>query len=123
MRATGLRLALLLVSAAAGVVVYLVVDSPWVAWAVALFVLMNVWALYLFVRYRNAPLSSATSAGSNSTEATVADTQTARRAAYRKVVHDLFPLASRPQLFSRPFNGAEDAWRRSGEKHPDDEND
>ena len=123
LRATGLRLALLLVSAAAGVVVYLVVDSAWVAWAVALFVLMNLWALYLFVRYRDTALSSATSAGSNSTTAIVTDEQTARRAAYQKVVHDLFPLASRPQLFSRPFKGPEDAGRRGGTKHPDHEDD
>ena len=123
LRATGIRLALLLASAAAGLVVYLVVDSAWLAWAVALFVLMNAWALYLFVRYRNAPRPAAPSAASNSTDAAVADEQAARRAAYQQVVHDLFPLASRPQLFSRPFKGADDAWRRSGKKPPDDEND
>ena len=122
LRATGIRLALLLASAAAGLVVYLVVDSAWLAWAVALFVLMNAWALYLFVRYRR-PRPAALSADSNSTDAAFADEQAARRAAYQQVVHDLFPLASRPQLFSRPFKGADNAWRRSGKKPPDDEND
>lgn len=122
-RATGIRLALLLTSAAAGLVVYVIVGSAWVAWAVALFVVMNVWALYLLVRYRDARRSAAPSVASNRTDAAVDDEPSARRAAYQQVVHDLFPLASRPELFSTPFRGAGAARRRRGEKHPDDEND
>lgn len=122
-RATGLRLGLLVTAAAAGVGVYLVVDSAWLAWAVALFVTMNVWSLYLFVRYRNAPAPSASADTSERVGTADDDEQAVRRAAYQKVVHDLFPLASRPQLFSRPFKGAREAWRRSGEQHPDDEGD
>ncbi len=121
-RAATLRLGLLLTAAAAGVGVYLVVDSAWLAWAVALFVMVNVWSLYLFVRYRNAPSPSADARGSNRSDADDGE-QAVRRAAYQKVVHDLFPLASRPQLFARPFKGAREAWRRSGEQHPEDEGD
>lgn len=124
-RATGLRLGLLSTAAAAGFGVYRVVDSAWLAWAVALFVTVNLWSIYLFVRYQNAPVPSATSGDSGGLGQTnvADDEQTVQHAAYQKVVHDLFPLASRPQLFSRPFKGAAEAWRRSGKQRPDDKSD
>lgn len=124
-RATALRLGLLAIAATAGFGVYRVVDSAWLAWAVALFVTVNLWSVYLFVRYRNAPVPSSTSGDSNGCGQTNAanDEQAVRRAAYQKVVHHLFPLASRPQLLSRPFKGAGEAWRRSNEQRPDDKSD
>lgn len=123
LRATGFRLGLLGVAAAAGFGVYRVVDSAWLAWAVALFVLMNLWSVYLFLRYRKGPRPSATAPASDGADVGGSDEGAARRAAYQQVVHDLFPLASRPQLFSKPFKGADDAWRRAGQKHPEHEND
>lgn len=122
-RATGIRLGLLGTAAAAGFGVSRLVDSAWVAWAVALFVLVNLWSIYLFARYRTGPTPSANADASHGAAAADGDEQATRRAAYQKVVHDLFPLASRPQRFSRPLKGVEDAWRRGGDQRPDDEND
>ncbi len=116
--AWSIRAALLAIAAAAAVVAYSILESVWMAVAVGCFTALNVWSIYLVMKYRAPGPAGIPPDGSDTRPgASEPDEQVARRAAYQKVVRDLFPLASRPDLLSKPFAGAGGAWRRSG-RHP-----
>lgn len=106
-----------------------VFDSAWIAAAAGCLVLTTPWTAYLFVTHRRSGAGSATRgrAAPRDRAPAAPDDAAARRAAYRKVRQDLFPLASRPEQLARPFAGAREAWERSRpvpsaeEPGPDDE--
>ncbi|MGO4604417.1 hypothetical protein [Terrabacter sp. 2YAF2] len=112
-----MRVAFVVAVAAAAWVANRVFDSGWVALAVGCLVLTTPWTLYLLITHRQPQGGQAKQAAATTPRETSDDSDVAAagREAYRKVRQDLFPLASRPELLSKPLAGAREAWERS---HP-----
>ncbi|XGX78984.1 hypothetical protein LQK93_01782 [Terrabacter sp. BE26] len=114
--AWSVRVAFVVVVAAAAWVANRVFGSAWAALAVGCLVLTTPWTLYMLITHRQPGGGQAQQARATTRAGTSDDSDVAaRRRAYRRARQDLFPLASRPQLLSKPFAGAREAWERS---HP-----
>ena len=118
--AWSVRVVFVVVVAAAVWVANRVFDSGWVALAVGCLVLTTPWTLYLLITHRQPQSGQAKQTAATTPRETsdASDVAAARREAYRKVRQDLFPLASRPELLSKPLAGAREVWERSDPTSP-----
>ncbi|MGO4602523.1 hypothetical protein [Terrabacter sp. 2YAF2] len=113
-------MAFVVVVAAAAWLANRVFDSGWVALAVGCLVLTTPWTLYLLITHGQPQSGQAKQMAATTPRETsdASDVSAARRAAYRKVRQDLFPLASRPELLWKPLAGAREVWERSDPTPP-----